>query len=228
MISGSRRTSMGLHHGPAGSTVTRPWRRPGAIGSRSRCRELSFPRCSAIACWTPRRLSRPRYVDESSSTANGRSYTSARAAPRISTADRASISSGIPAWPSLREIVWPFRSAILDGEAGAGDGHEGIQAVFEQWNKIVGAMGHAVSLASAGPPGIRGAGRRCGPRTRERAPLAIVAFRHLILTSPRRAPAPTDTIRRARGAGARTHRARVARFIEPDRRDHGSHRLDEE
>jgi hypothetical protein len=33
------------------------------------------------------------------------------------------------AW--LRDIAWPFESAIFDGEACAGDGHEGIQAVFE-------------------------------------------------------------------------------------------------
>jgi ATP-dependent DNA ligase len=35
------------------------------------------------------------------------------------------------AW--LREITWP---GILDGEACAGDGHEGIQAVFEEWNMV--------------------------------------------------------------------------------------------
>ena len=32
------------------------------------------------------------------------------------------------AW--LTEITWPFESAVFDGEACAGDGHEGIQAVF--------------------------------------------------------------------------------------------------
>src|SRR6202795_2910637 len=33
------------------------------------------------------------------------------------------------AW--LRDICWPVASAVLDGEAVAGDGSEGIQAVFE-------------------------------------------------------------------------------------------------
>src|SRR5215470_12011882 len=32
------------------------------------------------------------------------------------------------AW--LRDIAWPVASAIFDGEACAGGGHEGIQAVF--------------------------------------------------------------------------------------------------
>src|SRR5215471_7945852 len=34
------------------------------------------------------------------------------------------------AW--LRTLAWPVRAAVLDGEACAGDGHEGIQAVFEE------------------------------------------------------------------------------------------------
>ena len=37
------------------------------------------------------------------------------------------------AW--LRQIEWPFNSAIFDGEACAGDGHEGIQAVFTERNR---------------------------------------------------------------------------------------------
>jgi ATP-dependent DNA ligase len=37
------------------------------------------------------------------------------------------------AW--LKEIAWPFDSAIFDGEACAGDGHEGIQAVFTERNE---------------------------------------------------------------------------------------------
>ena len=40
----------------------------------------------------------------------------------------------------LRAIEWPAQSAVLDGEACAGDGHEGIQAVFEQRNKNDGDM----------------------------------------------------------------------------------------
>jgi ATP-dependent DNA ligase len=42
------------------------------------------------------------------------------------------------AW--LRSIAWPFDSAIFDGEACAGDGHEGIQAVFTERNRIGGDM----------------------------------------------------------------------------------------
>jgi hypothetical protein len=33
------------------------------------------------------------------------------------------------AW--VREIRWPIASGVLDGEVVAGDGSEGIQAVFE-------------------------------------------------------------------------------------------------
>jgi ATP-dependent DNA ligase len=42
------------------------------------------------------------------------------------------------AW--LKEIVWPFDSAIFDGEACAGDGHEGIQAVFTERKRVGGDM----------------------------------------------------------------------------------------
>jgi ATP-dependent DNA ligase len=42
------------------------------------------------------------------------------------------------AW--LREIAWPFESAIFDGEACAGDGHECIQAVFTERNRAGGDM----------------------------------------------------------------------------------------
>jgi len=42
------------------------------------------------------------------------------------------------AW--LHQIEWPFPSAIFDGEACAGDGHEGIQAVFTERNRVGGDM----------------------------------------------------------------------------------------
>jgi bifunctional non-homologous end joining protein LigD len=45
------------------------------------------------------------------------------------------------AW--LREVAWPARSAVLDGEACAGDGHEGIQAVFKARRGADGAMSFA-------------------------------------------------------------------------------------
>jgi probable HAF family extracellular repeat protein len=42
------------------------------------------------------------------------------------------------AW--LKSITWPFESAMFDGEACAGDGHEGIQAVVTERNRIGGDM----------------------------------------------------------------------------------------
>ena len=41
----------------------------------------------------------------------------------------------LPGLAWLREIRWPIASAVLDGEAVAGDGSEGIQAVFEARNR---------------------------------------------------------------------------------------------
>jgi hypothetical protein len=40
----------------------------------------------------------------------------------------------------LRQIAWPFLSAVLDGEAVAGDGHEGIQSVFTERKRIGGDL----------------------------------------------------------------------------------------
>src|SRR5262245_15364165 len=42
------------------------------------------------------------------------------------------------AW--LRDLRWPIGATVLDGEACAGDGHEGIQAVFEERNREGGDM----------------------------------------------------------------------------------------
>jgi bifunctional non-homologous end joining protein LigD len=42
------------------------------------------------------------------------------------------------AW--LREVAWLFDSIVFDGEACAGDGHEGIQAVFTERKRPDGAM----------------------------------------------------------------------------------------
>jgi hypothetical protein len=41
----------------------------------------------------------------------------------------------LPGLAWLRDIRWPLASAVLDGEAVAGDGSEGIQAVFEARNR---------------------------------------------------------------------------------------------
>ena len=45
------------------------------------------------------------------------------------------------AW--LREIRWPVAAAVLDGEALAGDGSEGIQAVFEARTRSGSSMAFA-------------------------------------------------------------------------------------
>src|SRR5262245_18090193 len=42
---------------------------------------------------------------------------------------------GHPGTAWLRDVCWPATSTVLDGEAVAGDGHEGIQAVFEARNR---------------------------------------------------------------------------------------------
>src|SRR5262249_26679846 len=42
------------------------------------------------------------------------------------------------AW--LRDLGWPLDSGVLDGEACAGDGHEGIQAVFTERQRVGGDM----------------------------------------------------------------------------------------
>jgi ATP-dependent DNA ligase len=42
------------------------------------------------------------------------------------------------AW--LLDIAWPISSAVFDGEACAGDGHEGIQSVFIERERADGAM----------------------------------------------------------------------------------------
>ena len=42
------------------------------------------------------------------------------------------------AW--LSQLTWPFESAVFDGEACAGDGHEGIQAVFTERKRPDGTM----------------------------------------------------------------------------------------
>ncbi len=41
---------------------------------------------------------------------------------------------------SVRDVAWPFPSAVFDGEAVAGDGHEDMQGVFVERNKIGGDM----------------------------------------------------------------------------------------
>src|SRR5262245_42888422 len=45
-----------------------------------------------------------------------------------------------PGMTWLAQLAWPVESAVIDGEACAGDGHEGIQAVFHERQKQGGDM----------------------------------------------------------------------------------------
>jgi bifunctional non-homologous end joining protein LigD len=79
----------------------------------------------------PRRLADPRYsaepkLDGQRSQLHVRGHRTVHA---FSRPGRELITLPGLAW--LQEIRWPVASAILDGEAVAGDGSEGIQAVFE-------------------------------------------------------------------------------------------------
>jgi ATP-dependent DNA ligase len=69
----------------------------------------------------------------------------------------------LPGLTWLRELRWPVASAVLDGEAVAGDGSEGIQAMFEARTRPGSPMafaafdlleldGHRVMGASRGQP----------------------------------------------------------------------------
>jgi ATP-dependent DNA ligase len=79
----------------------------------------------------PRRLADPRFIaepklDGQRAQFHVRDYRTVHA---FSRPGRELIRLPGLAW--LREIRWPVASAVLDGEAVAGDGSEGIQAVFE-------------------------------------------------------------------------------------------------
>ena len=83
----------------------------------------------------PRRLADPRYsaepkLDGQRAQLHVRAY---RTVHVFSRPGRELIR--LPGLAGLREIRWPVASAVLDGEAVAGDGSEGIQAVFEARNR---------------------------------------------------------------------------------------------
>ena len=83
----------------------------------------------------PRRLADPRYsaepkLDGQRAQLHVRDHRTVHA---FSRPGRELIRLPGLAW--LREIRWPVASAVLDGEAVAGDGSEGIQAVFEARNR---------------------------------------------------------------------------------------------
>ena len=56
--------------------------------------------------------------------------------------------SGTLVWRGSAKSAGPFESAIFDGKACTGDGHEGIQAVFTERNRIGGCSNDFHSLAS--------------------------------------------------------------------------------
>jgi bifunctional non-homologous end joining protein LigD len=79
----------------------------------------------------PRRLADPRYIaepklDGQRAQLHIREHRTVHA---FSRPGRELIALPGLAW--LRELCWPVASAVFDGEAVAGDGSEGIQAVFE-------------------------------------------------------------------------------------------------
>jgi ATP-dependent DNA ligase len=55
----------------------------------------------------------------------------------------------LPGLTWLRELRWAVGSAVLDGEAVAGDGSEGIQAVFEARHGSGSPMAFAASTCSS-------------------------------------------------------------------------------
>jgi ATP-dependent DNA ligase len=83
----------------------------------------------------PRRLADPRYIaepklDGQRAQLHVRGYRTVHA---FSRPGREMIRLPGLAW--LRDVRWPIASAVLDGEAVADDGSEGIQAVFEARNR---------------------------------------------------------------------------------------------
>ena len=82
----------------------------------------------------PTRLADPRYVAEPKLDGQRAPLHvhQSRAVACYSQPGRDLLRHAGMAW--LRQLVWPFDSAVLDGEAVAGDGHERIQSVFEERN----------------------------------------------------------------------------------------------
>jgi ATP-dependent DNA ligase len=89
----------------------------------------------------------------------------------------------LPGLAWLRDIRWPVVSTVLDGEAVAGDGSEGIQAIFEARHRPGSPMAFAafdvLELAGASVMGETWTARRKRLEDLIEAP-----------TTPTRAPAP--------------------------------------
>jgi ATP-dependent DNA ligase len=87
----------------------------------------------------PRRLADRHYIAEPQLDGQRASSTSSTLKRPVS-AGEGLISCATPVWRGSTRSRGPFDSAILDGEACAGDGHERIQAVFEERTRIGGDM----------------------------------------------------------------------------------------
>jgi bifunctional non-homologous end joining protein LigD len=88
----------------------------------------------------PRRLADPRYIAEPKLDGQ-RAQVHVRGGRTAACYSRPGLDllrhAGM-AW--LRDLAWPVESAIFDGEAVAGDGNEGIQAVFHERGRAGGTM----------------------------------------------------------------------------------------
>jgi hypothetical protein len=100
----------------------------------------------------PRRLADPRYIaepklDGQRAQLHVRDHRTVHAYSRPG---RELI--GLPGLAWLGDIRWPSACAVLDGEVVAGDGSEGIQAVFEARHR----QGSAMAFTAVRPCGDRG------------------------------------------------------------------------
>ena len=88
----------------------------------------------------PRRLADPRYIAEPKLDGQ-RAQVHVRGGRTVACYSRPGLDllrhAGM-AW--LRELAWPVDAAIFDGEAVAGNGNEGIQAVFHERGRAGGVM----------------------------------------------------------------------------------------
>ena len=90
----------------------------------------------------------------------------------------------LPGLAWLRELRWPVASAVLDGEAVAGDGSEGIRAVFEARTR----PGSPMVAAAFDLLELDGASVMGEPSTARRKRLERIAVR---LDRPRAMPDPS-------------------------------------
>jgi hypothetical protein len=63
-----------------------------------------------------------------------------------------------PGFAWLHELTWPIDAAVFDGEACAGDGHDGIQAVFTERKRRGGDLAFCAFARSHSVPSGNQAG----------------------------------------------------------------------